>query len=161
MVSAVTFSVVNVTASPFSPVVYTISSNSLTDVTDFVSKNGTLQLAAPSNVNNGTTPTLYASYARRSYSRAAMPSSDAPQNILQNGSFRVDHFSEEGARTTTAFLEKYVLVDGIKELMSEVGDYVWEDSVEIPSLILWTPQLEVIFQQDHKVSSHSCTSLRA
>lgn len=68
---------------------------------------------------------------KRSYIRACIASNDDPQNIIQNGSFAVDHLSAAGANLTTSFLEKYILIDGIKELMEETGHYIWEDSVEI------------------------------
>jgi hypothetical protein len=124
---------------------YTISSQSLTDVTDLVS-NGTLSIHT-----NGTV--LHASYARKSFARAAASVTSLPQDLLSNGSFTVDHFSQAGAKLTTAFLEKFVFIDGIRELMTEVGNYVWEDSVEIPSLVFWTPELESEFESQHGVRS--------
>ncbi|QMW39076.1 hypothetical protein G4B11_002356, partial [Aspergillus flavus] len=92
---------------------------------------------------------LYASYARRSYARACTASSENHQNILQNGSFAVDHFSVMGAKVTTRFLEEYILIDRIKELMEETGNFVWEDSVEIPSYTYWTLSLPEIFKKQH------------
>lgn len=130
---------------------YLISSDSLTDVTGLVDRNGSIAVTA-SKVDGAQSYVLYASYARRSYARACIASSDNPQNILQNGSFAVDHFSATGAKVTTDFLEQYILIDGIKELMMEAGHYIWEDSVEIPSYVYWTPELPQIFEQQHGVS---------
>ena len=65
---------------------------------------------------------IIASFSSQSYTRACIPGPD-PQNFLQNGSFAVDHFSTLGAKVTTDFLEQYVLVNGVKELMEEVGNY--------------------------------------
>ncbi|KAE8332811.1 hypothetical protein BDV39DRAFT_166806 [Aspergillus sergii] len=54
-----------------------------------------------------------------------------------------------GAKVTTSFLEEYIFIDGIKELMQETGNFVWEDSVEIPSYTYWTPLLPEIFKKQH------------
>lgn len=105
-----------------------------------------------SSVKEATSYMLYASYARRSYARACTASSENHQNILQNGSFAVDHFSVMGAKVTTSFLKEYIFIDRIKELMEETGNLVWEDSVEIPSYTYWTLSLPEIFKKQHGVS---------
>ncbi|UDD54805.1 hypothetical protein AFCA_002448 [Aspergillus flavus] len=102
-----------------------------------------------SSVKEATSFMLYASYARRSYARACTASSENHQNILQNGSFAVDHFSVMGAKVTTSFLKEYIFIDRIKELMEETGNLVWEDSVEIPSYTYWTLSLPEIFKKQH------------
>lgn len=86
------------------------------------------------------------------YARACTASSENHQNILQNGSFAVDHFSVMGAKVTTSFLKEYIFIDRIKELMEETGNLVWEDSVEIPSYTYWTLSLPEIFKRQHGVS---------
>lgn len=78
---------------------------------------------------------LVACYYSKSYTRACVASSPGPQNILQNGSFAVDHFSPVGAQLTTRFLEQHIFIDGIGDLIREVGNYIWEDSVEVPSAV--------------------------
>ncbi|KAH8647380.1 hypothetical protein BX600DRAFT_390073 [Xylariales sp. PMI_506] len=157
LVSAVTLAILNdtttVTVDPLLGTVststeYLVSSTWVTEVTDSITPEGTVTVTA-SPVDGAEYYILYASYARRSYVRACIASSNDPQNILQNGSFAVDHFSETGARVSTSFLEEYILVDGIKELMMEAGNYIWEDSVEIQSYTYWTPHLPDIFEQDH------------
>lgn len=35
--------------------------------------------------------------------------------------------------------------------MEETGNFVWEDSVEIPSYTYWTPSLPEIFKKQHGV----------
>ncbi|KAJ8098505.1 hypothetical protein POJ06DRAFT_136574 [Lipomyces tetrasporus] len=127
---------------------YTISSESLTDVTDLVREDGSISITAPS-IDGALSYMLLTSYYSRSYARACVASSPNPENILQNGSFAVDHFSQAGAQLTTDFLEKYILIDGIDDLMREVGNYIWEDSVEIPSQVMWTPNLTHVFREQH------------
>ena len=130
---------------------YTISSASLTDVSDLVQSDGSITVSA-TKVEGAVSYFLLASYYSRSYARACIASNPSPTNILQNGSFAVDHFSPVGAQLTTRFLEQYIFVDGITELMQEAGNYVWEDSVEIPSQVYWTPNLTSIFLEQHGVS---------
>ncbi|KAI1409815.1 hypothetical protein F5Y13DRAFT_202982 [Hypoxylon sp. FL1857] len=160
LVSVVTFAVYNATNKTDNPggtfgsyfqrnyTEYVISEESLTEVTKLVQKDGSI-VANVAPVDGAQYYLLYASYAQRSYARACVASSPNPQNILQNGSLAVDHFSETGARVTTKFLEEYILIDGIKELMMEVGNYIWEDSVEIPSYTYWTPALPRLFENEH------------
>ncbi|KAI0839450.1 hypothetical protein F5Y06DRAFT_303174 [Hypoxylon sp. FL0890] len=130
---------------------YLISAQSLTEVTDSVQQDGSIEVTI-SPVEGALYYLLYASYAQRSYARACVASSSDPKNILQNGSFAVDHFSGTGARVTTKFLEDYILIDGIKELMMDVGNYIWEDSVEIPSYTYWTPEFPQLFENEHNYS---------
>jgi hypothetical protein len=167
LVSAVTFPVLddrvgNATIGGVAPqnhsyIEYTVHSASVTDVTQSIHPNGTIR-AAVSAVENAQSYLLYAAYARRSYARACIASSANPQDLLQNGSLAVDHFSAAGAKVSTDFLEEYILVDGIKELMQEVGLRIWEDSVEIPTLTYWTPLLPQNFEKQHGVSRtyHHC-----
>lgn len=160
LVSVVTFAVYNSTNKTVPPASvisdeynyteYLTSSESIAEVTSLVQEDGFIKVTV-NPVEGAIFYLIYASYAERSYARACVASSDNPQNILQNGSFAVDHYSKTGSAVTIDFLEKYILIDGIKELMMEVGNYVWEDSVEIPSYTYWTPDLEKIFQKEHNV----------
>lgn len=129
---------------------YTISAPSLVDLTSLVTPNGSVSFHL-NHSNAADSAMLFASYARRSYARANIPSSNKPQNILQNGSFAVDHFSLAGARLTTSFLETYVVQPNstIKSLLEHVGNYFWEDSPEIPAPVYWTPDLLATFQRQH------------
>ncbi|KAM0542093.1 hypothetical protein ACHAPJ_012956 [Fusarium lateritium] len=130
---------------------YTLASSSLADVSDLIQSNGSITVTAPV-ADGASSYFLMASYYSRSYERACIPSNNDPQNILQNGSFAVDHFSPVGAQLTTRFLQEHILTDGIDELMREVGNYVWEDSVEIPGVVYWTPGLVEAFRGDHGYS---------
>ncbi|OTA96829.1 hypothetical protein M434DRAFT_27444 [Hypoxylon sp. CO27-5] len=139
LVSAVTLAVYNATNKTDNPrgafgwyfqrnyTEYLISAGSLTEVADLVHDDGSITTAV-SPVEGAQFYFLYASYAQRSYARACVASSPDTQNILRNGSLAVDHFSDTGAR---------------------VGNYVWEDSVEIPSYTYWTPALPQLFEHEH------------
>ncbi|KAF7898807.1 hypothetical protein EAE99_012363 [Botrytis elliptica] len=127
--------------------VWNISGDSLSDVTSGVRPDCTISLEFPQH-QTAKEYFLWASYFRLSSDQAAIPGS-YPQNSLQNGSFAVDHFSTRGAKVTTVFLEKYVLINGVKELFQQVGKYIWEDSVEIKSRLYWTPILANTFREMH------------
>ncbi|KXH42586.1 hypothetical protein CSIM01_09548 [Colletotrichum simmondsii] len=128
---------------------YVVSASSLTDLTDKVSSDGSISVSPSSMGSNSSF--LFASYARRSYARAAIATSQDPQNFLQNGSFAVDHFSPAGARLTTSFLEAHIITSNssIRSLFKDVGQYIWEDSVEVPAPTYWTPELLTRFRQQH------------
>lgn len=111
-----------------------VEADSIHDVTHLVNSSGTLSLNFPvSGTGNSTRHVVYASYYQLSGARACIPGKQ-PQNFLQNGSFAVDHFSPEGAKVTTDFLEKYVLVNGVRELMQETGKYSRHSSSPVPFL---------------------------
>ena len=129
---------------------YMISASSLVDLTSLVSSNGSIWLSRR-DINATSSCMLFASYARRSFARANIPSSEHPENILQNGSFAVDHFSRAGANLMTSFLETHVIQSNstIRTLFKEIGQYIWEDSPEISTPIYWTPDLLSIFKEQH------------
>ncbi|RDW77799.1 hypothetical protein BP6252_05852 [Coleophoma cylindrospora] len=121
----------------------TIALDSLTDISDSVESNGTVSIYFPAN-STGIEYKLWAAYLKHSDVRTVRPGND-PQNFIQNGSWAVDHFSPLGAKTTTDFLENHILVNGSKELLQQVGNYAWEDSVEISSTVHWTKDLPATF----------------
>lgn len=92
-------------------------------------------------------------YKNQPLSGEIIAANSEPQSILEGGSLYVDHFSATGGKVITDFLEEYVLVDGVRELLQEVGHYMWEDSVEIEDATFWTPGLDKIFEEQHGVSS--------
>ncbi|KAE9985229.1 hypothetical protein EG328_007769 [Venturia inaequalis] len=159
LVSIVTYAVTNVsTAGPRSlgpfgvgrtfPA-YTISNASLTDVTSLVQGNGTISVT-PVQVPEAKYYGLSAFYTRQLLGREVKAWSARPQNIFQNGSVAVDHFSAAGAKVITDFLEDYVLDDESKQLFKDVGHLFWEDSVEIDGDLYWTPGLEKKFLEMYK-----------
>lgn len=100
---------------------YTVSATSITDITSTVSENGTINVSFPTN-SSAIEYVIYAGYFSLSGDRACVAGPN-PQTFLQNGSFVVDHFSEAGAKVTTDLLEKYVMSNGIQELLREVDGY--------------------------------------
>ncbi|KAH7417837.1 hypothetical protein BKA64DRAFT_738388 [Cadophora sp. MPI-SDFR-AT-0126] len=127
--------------------VWSISADSLKEVTNQVLEDGSISIHVPKN-EAAKSYFLWASYYKLSSARAAIPGQN-PQSFIQNGSFAVDHFSARGAKVTTDFLEKYVFINGVAELFRRVGKYIWEDSVEVRSSLFWTPDLANSFRKMH------------
>ncbi|KAI9714496.1 MAG: hypothetical protein M1820_000457 [Bogoriella megaspora] len=139
---------------PFNRTQVTLAASSLQDLTDQVGPNGRLTYTFPSN-STGEGFTLFVIYLIHSDYRAQQDPEllggpqTAPQTFLQNGSWAVDHFSVLGAQTITNFWEQYVLTNGTKELLMSVGNYGWEDSIELRENIFWTENYTSHFQGDH------------
>lgn len=135
----------------------TLAESSLQDVTEQVGSDGSLSVTFPSNTT-GLNYNIFAIYLIHSDFRAQDGPSDlggpqtSPQSFLQNGSWAADHFSAAGARTTTSFWEQYILNNGTRELLMDVGNYGWEDSVEIEANVFWTQNLSSLFTADHGYS---------
>ena len=106
---------------PFEYTVYTIAANSLSDITDSIMPDGTISVEFPTD-SKAQGYIVYAAYYARSFVRVSV-GGQSPQDFIQNGSFAVDHSSARGAKVTTDFLEQYVLVDGVKELFQQIGNY--------------------------------------
>jgi hypothetical protein len=129
---------------------YTISNASLTDVTSLVNSKGLIN-TSPKEVSNMQYSVIQAYYAVQPLERELAAWSSNPQTIFQNGSVAVDHFSAVGAKVITDFIEDYVLLDDITELFQQVGNNLWEDSVEIPGATYWTAGLLDKFQAKYGV----------
>jgi hypothetical protein len=131
---------------------YTVTESSLQDITSQVGTDGSLNITFPVNTTVIDGFLVYASYASQPLIRSGIAGPD-PMNFIQNGSFAVDHFSPVGAQVTTDFLEQFVLINGAKELLMEVGNYIWEDSIEIQGPgAYWTPNLTTEFEAQHGYS---------
>jgi hypothetical protein len=137
---------------------YTLSADSLTDVTDQVDQRGHLRYNfanPPSNVT-GDNHIIFAIYLYHSRYRAQQGPQEIkgpqskPTSYINNGSFAVDHFSALGARVMTQFWEEHILNNGTKELLQDVGGYGWEDSVEIEANVYWTKNLSAVFKDLNK-----------
>jgi hypothetical protein len=136
---------------------FTLDSSSLTDVTDQVAKDGSISLNFPSSTN-GTEYQLFAYYQNHTtgleqqsplYLNTTVTQSPVT-SFLQNGSRFNDHFSTTGAQLVIDFWEKYLLdYNNTRELIREVGNYGWEDSMEFGNSILvwWTPGLIDAFEK--------------
>ncbi|KAE8454643.1 hypothetical protein EG329_000266 [Mollisiaceae sp. DMI_Dod_QoI] len=137
---------------------YTLAEDSLEDVTNQTHDDGYLSVQFGSNKQQGLHNTVFAIYLVHSHWRAQGGPKDigGPQtpaySIAQNGSWAVDHFSRLGAETTTKFWEQHILQNGTRELLKQVGNYAWEDSVEIQSNVYWTKDMRKAFYDDHGYS---------
>ena len=137
---------------------YTLSASSLTDVTDKVDAKGNLQLNFASSNQTGTHHIIFAIYVIKSLYRAQQGPLEmkgphtSPQSWVHNGSWAVDHFSALGAQTMTKFWEEYIVNNGTRTMLMDVGNYAWEDSVEIEANVYWTKNLSSIFSSDHGYS---------
>lgn len=100
---------------------YTVSSSSLKDITSTISSKGTISAKFAAN-RSVIEYVIYAAYYELSGERACI-AGPAPSTFLQNGSFVVDHFSARGAQVTTDFLEEYVLINGVQDLMQQIEGY--------------------------------------
>lgn len=121
----------------------TLSTASLQDVTNKVNQdNGQIELQFPSGAE-GIEYRLFAYYETTStYLEQASPLelntsvAQSPVNsYVQNGSRVVDHFSAKGAQLIVDFWEQHLLEGDSRELIKEVGNFAWEDSMEIVSKI--------------------------
>jgi len=137
---------------------YTLAADSLKDVTNQTRHDGYLSVQFGSSKQQGLHNTVFAIYLVHSNWRAQDGPRDigGPQTpaytIAQNGSWAVDHFSRLGAETTTKFWEQHILQNGTRELLMQVGNYGWEDSVEIQSNVYWTKDMRKSFHEDHGYS---------
>ncbi|CEJ56712.1 hypothetical protein PMG11_02911 [Penicillium brasilianum] len=122
-----------------------LKSGTLVDWAKNVSSTGHVSL----KFSTGASHRLFAFYQFLSHEKNLEYSSGNAESIWDNGSYVVDHYSAKGAQVVAKFWERYILPDGVKDLLKEVGNYGWEDSVEIRSNISWTPSLPEIFQSKH------------
>jgi hypothetical protein len=131
-----------------------IAESSLTDITQSVDENGNVNINFPAS-DVGLQYIIIAYYLKPSEYREVVASDTVaaavPQTPItsweQNGSWVVDHFSELGAQTVIDYWEQELLDDATKELLQQVGNYLWEDSQEFGQGVntFWTPQLPTAF----------------
>lgn len=84
-----------------------------------VSAFGDIALSLPVG-DHGRSYRLFTYFESRTLTKN-LPVTTNETDIVYNGSYTVDHFSGRGAQTVTNFWDKYILVDGLKELLMEVG----------------------------------------
>ncbi|KAJ5954301.1 hypothetical protein N7501_008580 [Penicillium viridicatum] len=121
---------------------FVLDETSLQDITHNVSSDGIL--AIPSS-RLSRDLYVFSFYQKRTLHKALEVESNRTDTILANGSFVVDHFSNEGARTVIDYWENHILTEDIRQLLWDVGNYGWEDSMEFTSNISWTPKLPDAF----------------
>ena len=120
-----------------------VNESSVVDLTDQVS-NGNLTWTATSRNATWRLMTFWESYTNQRSCSQGLNATD----FIGNGSWTVDHFSSTGAKHLTDFLDQHVLADDtIAKLVREVGEYAWEDSMEMLSTLYWTPGLLDKFKQ--------------
>ncbi|KAE8152210.1 hypothetical protein BDV25DRAFT_75389 [Aspergillus avenaceus] len=129
---------------------YVLRNSTLREWTQNVTASGEVDLRFP--LSSGYGHRLFAFYQHRTLHQNVPRTSNLSTSIFDNGSYTVDHFSARGARTTTRFWEEHILTDEVKQLLTKVGNYGWEDSLEIKSNISWTPDLPNIFEKMHGYS---------
>ena len=143
---------------PASRLQVTLSAKSIQVITDKVGSDGHLDMSFGSSTEEGTGRLIFGVYFYEydAYNQAQPTSLLGPQtppkNFIQNGSLTADHFSSHGAKLITDFWEKYLLIDGTKEALMKVGNYAWEDSIEINPDLYWTTDLPENFEKDHGYS---------
>ena len=93
----------------------------MTDITSTVSKTGSIYVSFPAN-STAVEYVIYAAYYSLSGERNCVAGPN-PQIFLHDGSFVVDNFSATGAKVTTDFLEKYVIVNGVQALLQQIDGY--------------------------------------
>ncbi|KAL2782982.1 hypothetical protein BJX66DRAFT_330911 [Aspergillus keveii] len=128
-----------------------LKNSSLTDRTAEVSGSGHLSVTYPPS-SGQRSYWLFAFYQRLTSSQNLIFLSNHTNAIAENGAYIVDHYSARGAETVIDFWTKYVLTDNVRSLLAEVGNYVWEDSVEIESNISWSKSLPILFEQKYGYS---------
>lgn len=141
---------------------FVLDSSSLADVTDQVGEDGAVSLSFPASAN-GIEYQLFAYYQNHTigleqqsplYLNTTVSQSPVT-SFLQNGSRFNDHFSTKGAQLVIDFWEEYLLdYNNTRDLIREVGNYGWEDSMEFGNSILvwWTPGLVDAFEKSRGYS---------
>lgn len=125
-----------------------LDESSYVDLTPLV-KNGHLNWTAPSSDSTWRVFSFWGHYTnQRSNTGGTLATT-----VIGNGSWTVDHFSKTGAEVTTDFWDQNILNDvEIADLLKTVGEYSWEDSMEILASLYWTPNLLERFEQSRGYS---------
>ncbi|KAL5592436.1 hypothetical protein FOBRF1_013462 [Fusarium oxysporum] len=129
-----------------------LQAESLTDHTNEVNMTSghvSLSFSEAEKDRGGKYDRLFSFYQKQTLAKNLhfKPPLNASDAIFRNGSYIVDHFSAKGAETVARFWEEYILTDGLKKLLKKVGNYVWEDSVEVLSNMSWSPSLPARYEQ--------------
>ncbi|KAG6359492.1 hypothetical protein INS49_013013 [Diaporthe citri] len=124
-----------------------LQNGSLTDITSKISDDGRVSSDAPKALPDGHEQELFFFYQKLSHNQNVHFASNTTATIWDNGSYVVDHFSAQGAKAVQAFREDHLLTDNVKDLLREVGNYGWEDSMEIRSNVSWTRSLPTRFKK--------------
>ena len=134
----------------------TLAAASLQDITDQVSNDGYLNVSFPDN-SSGLHYEMFVIYQIHNGYRAQQNPAflRGPQTMAQtwqqNGSWAVDHYSALGAKVMTDYWENYIVPDdsSLKQLVVDIGNYAWEDSIETRADVFFTENYTTSFMQDH------------
>ncbi|CAK7231257.1 hypothetical protein SEUCBS140593_007865 [Sporothrix eucalyptigena] len=118
-----------------------LNESSVVDLTDRV-HNNIVMLDAPL----GSDYQLMAFYERYTNERSCVSVANA-SSWIGNGSWMVDHFSSAGAEKVTSFWDSHLLDETTRSLLAQVGEYSWEDSMEMMASLWWTPNLVEAFRR--------------
>ncbi|KAM0549861.1 hypothetical protein ACHAPJ_009108 [Fusarium lateritium] len=130
---------------------YRLNSETLTEQTKRVDQWGSITLTLP-QAPKGSHHRLFAFYERLAGHKNLAFKSSRHATIFDEGSYAVDHFSANGAAVISKFWKKYILSDEVLKLLSKVGNYAWEDSLELTFNVTWSRSLPDLF---NKVSGYS------
>lgn len=100
-----------------------LQNGSLTDITSTISENGSMSLNGSKSLPDGHEQELFFFFQKLSHNQNVHFESNTTATIWDNGSFVVNHFSAQGAKTVQAFWEDHLLTDRVKDLLREVGNY--------------------------------------
>ncbi|OAG01255.1 uncharacterized protein CC84DRAFT_280989 [Paraphaeosphaeria sporulosa] len=112
--------------------------NSFIDLSSLITENNTLRWTPPDRSKFWRVFSFWEAYTNQ---RSCDGGPNATTS-LGNGSWTVDHFSGNGASRVTDFWDQHLLSDPkVAELLRNVGNYAWEDSMEMLAALYWTPGL--------------------
>ncbi len=130
-----------------------VAAQTLTDLTSQVGPDGQLNITMPSSPDYQyilfSVFLIHSNWQAQDSPPLLQGPQTQPESWIQNGSWATDHFSAGGAQMAIRFWEEYMLIDGILELVQEVGNYAWEDSVELQQSYRWTRGFLQKFQDQH------------
>jgi hypothetical protein len=101
---------------------YILRDGTLVDQSAQVSTTGEVKLSFP-EITSGSYYRLFSFYQKLSGNKNLDFTSTRDSTVFDNGSYTVDHFSIGGAQAVARCWEKYILLDGVPELLRDVGNY--------------------------------------
>uniref|UniRef100_A0A0W0ETP8 Secreted protein n=2 Tax=Moniliophthora roreri TaxID=221103 RepID=A0A0W0ETP8_MONRR len=127
--------------------------STVVDLTDEVRGSGNMSAISWTPIGNGTSVLLAFYYRRNGYPEAVGGFNGAQDDKPGSwGSFVIDHLSPKGVNISSSFIQRNVLSRAdIGEMLSEpgVGKYMWEDSMEFLTQVLWTDTFSQRFEERH------------
>ncbi|KAL2823799.1 hypothetical protein BDW59DRAFT_180464 [Aspergillus cavernicola] len=130
---------------------FKLSHRTLSEQTNKVDERGNTQLSFP-RPPQGSHYRVFAFYERLAGEKNLKFPSDRQATIFDNGSYAVDHFDANGAAVVSQFWKDHILTDEVPGLLASVGNYAWEDSLEIIFNVTWSRSLPTRFQKLHGYS---------